>query len=43
MVHEYVEDPVVLLSALLTGHLFVSKLVATADKLIAEIKRRAWV
>ena len=42
MVHEYVEDPVVLTSALQTGHAFVPALVAAADKMIAEIERRGW-
>lgn len=42
MVHEYVEDPVVLSSALQTGHAFVPALIDTADKMLAEIKRRGW-
>jgi hypothetical protein len=42
MVHEYVEDPVVLTSALQTGHAFVSELIAAADKMIGEIERRSW-
>ena len=42
MVHEYVEDPVVLTSALQTGHAFVPALVAAANKMIAEIERRGW-
>ena len=42
MVHEYVEDPVVLASALQTGHAFVPTLIATADKMSAEIERRGW-
>lgn len=42
MVHEYVEDPVVLTSALQTGHVFVPALVAAASKMIAEIERRGW-
>jgi hypothetical protein len=42
MVHEYVEDPVVLTSALQTGHAFVPVLVAAAGKMIAEIERRNW-
>ena len=42
MVHEYVEDPVVLSSALQTGHAFVAALIATACKMIAEIERRGW-
>ena len=40
MIHEYVEDPVVLTNALQSGHGFVPVLVATANKMIAEIERR---
>lgn len=43
MIHEYVEDPVVLASALQTGHDFVPTLIDTAGKMIAEIERRNWV
>lgn len=42
MVHEYVEDPVVLVSALKSGHDFVPVLANSADMLIAEIERRGW-
>jgi len=42
MVHEYVEDPVVLFNALQTGHAFVPVLIATANKIIKEIERRGW-
>ncbi len=42
MVHEYVEDPSVLISALQSGHSFVPALVAAADSMIAEIERRGW-
>ena len=42
MVHEYVEDPVVLSSALQTGHTFVPALILAANKMIAEIERRGW-
>jgi len=42
MVHEYVEDPVVLVSALQTGHTFVPVLVAAANAMIAEIECRGW-
>lgn len=38
MVHEYVEDPTVLASALQTGHTFVPALIAAANKMIAEIE-----
>lgn len=43
MVHEYVEDPVVLSSALQTGHAYVPALIATANKMIAEIEQRGYV
>ncbi len=42
MIHEYVEDPVILTSALQTGHAFVPALIAAANKMIAEIERRGW-
>jgi hypothetical protein len=42
MVHEYVEDPLVLISALQSGHAFVPALIAAADKMVAEIARRGW-
>lgn len=42
MVHEYIEDPVVLISALQTGHAFVPVLISAAHKMIAEIERRGW-
>jgi uncharacterized protein with HEPN domain len=40
MIHEYVEDPAVLASALQAGHDFVPELVATAKKMIAEVEQR---
>lgn len=43
MVHEYVEDPVVLSSALQTGHAFVPALIIATNKMIAEIEQRGWV
>lgn len=42
MVHEYVEDSVVLISALQTGHAFVPALIVTVNKINAEIKQRGW-
>ena len=42
MVHEYIEDPTVLSSALQTGHAFVPTLIAAANKMITEIVRRGW-
>lgn len=43
MVHEYVEDPVVLSSALQTGHAFVPALIVAANQMITEIEQRGWV
>jgi uncharacterized protein with HEPN domain len=43
MIHEYVEDMLVLTSALQTGHDFVPTLIVAANKMIAEIERRGWV
>lgn len=42
MVHEYVEDPAVLASALQTGHDFVPELIAVANNICTEITRRGW-
>lgn len=42
MIHEYVEDVVVLASALQAGHAFVPTLIAAADKMLAEIEKRGW-
>jgi hypothetical protein len=42
MVHEYVEDPAILSSALQTGHAYVPTLIDAANKMIAEIERRGW-
>ena len=42
MVHEYIEDPAILSSALQTGHAFVPTLIAAANNMIAEITRRNW-
>lgn len=39
MVHEYIEDLVVLASALRSGHAFVPTLVATANRMVVEVKR----
>lgn len=43
MVHEYIEDPVILSSALQSGHTFVPVLIATAGKMLDEMVRRGWV
>lgn len=42
MIHEYIEDPVVLSSALQTGHTFVPALIVAVNKMITEIARRGW-
>jgi hypothetical protein len=42
MIHEHVEDPVILSSALQTGHDFVPALIKAANKMIAEIELRDW-
>lgn len=42
MVHEYVEDPDILASALQAGHGFVPALIDAADRLAAEARRRGW-
>lgn len=42
MVHEYIEDPVVLAAALQAGHGLVDMLVSTADNLLNEIHVRGW-
>jgi hypothetical protein len=43
MVHEYIEDPEILASALRSGHDFVSVLVTVTDTLTGEIERRGWL
>lgn len=43
MVHEYVEDPLILINALQAGHVYVEILNATAEKMLAEIEKRGWV
>lgn len=42
MIHEYVEDTVVLINALQSAHIFVPKMIAGANRMIAEIKLRGW-
>lgn len=42
MIHEYVEDPVLLANALQTGHSFVPELIDASGKMIAEIEQRGW-
>jgi hypothetical protein len=40
MVHEYIEDPIILINALNAGHAFVPSLLTAADRLIGEVERR---
>ena len=40
MIHEYIEDPVVLADALNTGHLQVAVLLAACDRMVGEADRR---
>ena len=40
MVHEYIEDPVILVSALNAGHAFVPSPLNATDRLIDEVERR---
>jgi hypothetical protein len=42
MVHDYVEDPIVLADALETAHDFVPMLMDAASRMRAEIARRGW-
>lgn len=42
MVHEYVEDPIVLTNALQSGHAFVPSLIDAAEKIVAEIENRGF-
>lgn len=42
MVHEYVEDLVLLANALQSGHAFVPQLIAVAERMLAEVNRRGW-
>jgi len=43
MIHEYIEDPGILSSALQAGHARVPMLVATSMALEAEIEKRGWL
>ena len=40
MVHDYIEDPVVLAGAFNAGHQFVPSLIEAADRLAQEVERR---
>lgn len=43
MIHEYIEDPAILASALQAGHQRVPMLAVAASALLAEIERRGWL
>ncbi|MFY9260099.1 MAG: hypothetical protein WAO71_06255 [Gallionella sp.] len=43
MVHEYIEDLSILVSALQTGHQFVTALEYAATKMLMEIEQRGWL
>ncbi len=43
MVHEYIEDPAILASALQTGHEFVGTLVRATQAMRADINQRGWL
>lgn len=43
MIHEYIEDPVVLADALQTRHEAVPMLTSASTSLLAEIERRGWI
>lgn len=43
MVHEYIEDPAILYSAILGAHHFVPKLISSANAIINEIEQRGWI
>jgi len=40
MIHEYIEDPLILLSALQSGHNYVPTLVKAANNILTEVERR---
>lgn len=42
MVHEYIEDTLVLASALQSGHEFVATLLRTAEAMICQLEKRGW-
>ena len=43
MIHEYIEDLVLLCSALQTAHDFVPTLILAANNMVGEIDRRGWL
>ena len=42
MIHEYIEDPLVLSGALQAGHGHVPLLADAAERLLSELRRRGW-
>ena len=42
MIHDYIEDPLILASALQTAHQHVPMLIGTSQALLDEIKQRGW-
>ena len=40
MIHEYIEDPIILINALNAGHAFVPSLLTAADRLMGEVEQR---
>jgi len=40
MVHEYIEDPLILLSALQSGHNYVPTLAKVANNMLNEVQKR---
>ena len=43
MIHEYLEDPVILSDALQSGHEFVPVLSETAGRMLGEMQGRGWI
>ena len=43
MIHEYIDDPVILADALQSGHTRVAMLVATSMALRSELESRGWL
>lgn len=43
MIHEYIEDPYVLATALQTGHEYVKELTQTANRMLEELHHRGWL
>lgn len=43
MVHEYIEEPLILAKALESGHEFVSVLSSTSQRIVKDIQQRGWL